>query len=338
MRKYVRRRVFGATLLALLLAVAACGGESGEDASTTTAAGGDATTTTSAEVTTTTGAGATSTTGGGPGEGPAITVASFNFPESVILAEIYAQALEANGYSIERNLNLGARELIFPEIESGAIGFLPEYLGSAIAVGFGEEAPTDQAEAVQTLTDLFAEVGVTVLEPAPGEDKNVFVVTGEFAEENDVSTVSDLAGLGDLTLGGPPECEERETCYAGLVETYGLENLAFEAIQEGAARVAALSSGGIDLALLFSTQPVITVEGFVALEGTEEIIAPENVIPVVSDEVAEAYGDDFAALVNSISELITTEVLLDLNGRVELEAQNPDDVAADWLTENGLLP
>lgn len=336
MRTLLRRRVFGATLLALMLVVAACGGGSGEDATTTTAAGGDATTT-PAEVTTTTGAEATSTTSGGPGEGPAITVASFNFPESVILAEIYAQALEADGYTIERNLNLGSRELIFPEIESGAIGFLPEYLGSAIAVGFGAEAPTDQAEAVQALTELFAEVGVTVLEPAPGEDKNVFVVTGDFAEENNVSMVSDLAGLGDLTLGGPPECEERETCYAGLVETYGLENLAFEAIQEGAARVAALSSGGIDLALLFSTQPVITVEGFVALEGTEEIIAPENVIPVVSNEVAEAYGEDFASLVNSISELITTDVLLDLNGRVELEAQNPDDVATDWLNENGLI-
>lgn len=336
MRTLLRRRVFGATLLALMLVVAACGGGSGEDATTTTAAGGDATTT-PAEVTTTTGAEATSTTRGGPGEGPAITVASFNFPESVILAEIYAQALEADGYTIERNLNLGSRELIFPEIESGAIGFLPEYLGSAIAVGFGAEAPTDQAEAVQALTELFAEVGVTVLEPAPGEDKNVFVVTGDFAEENNVSMVSDLAGLGDLTLGGPPECEERETCYAGLVETYGLENLAFEAIQEGAARVAALSSGGIDLALLFSTQPVITVEGFVALEGTEEIIAPENVIPVVSNEVAEAYGEDFASLVNSISELITTDVLLDLNGRVELEAQNPDDVATDWLNENGLI-
>ena len=336
MRKLLRRRVFGAILLTLMLVVAACGGGSGEDA-TTTAEGDDATTT-SAEVTTTTGTETTSTTSDEPDEGPAITVASFNFPESVILAEIYAQALEANGYTIERNLNLGSRELIFPEIESGAIGFLPEYLGSAVAVGFGAEAPTDQAEAVQTLSDLFAEVGVTVLEPAPGEDKNVFVVTGDFAEENDVSMVSDLAGLGDLTLGGPPECEERETCYAGLVETYGLENLAFEAIQEGAARVAALSSGGIDLALLFSTQPVITVEGFVALEGTEEIIAPENVIPVVSNEVAEAYGEDFAALVNSISELITTDVLLDLNGRVELEAQNPDDVATDWLNENGLLP
>jgi len=336
MRNSLRSRVFGATLLALMLALAACGEGSGEDATTTTSSGGD-TTTTAGEETTTSAGEETTTTVGGPVDGPAITVASFNFPESVILAEIYGQALEANGYVIERNLNLGSRELIFPEIESGAIDFLPEYLGSAIAVGFAAEAPTDEDEALQALSDLFAGVGVTVLEPAPGQDKNVFVVTSDFATEHSLTTVSDLAGAGDITLGGPPECEERATCYAGLVETYELENLSFESIQEGAARVAALDSGEIQLALLFSTQPVITEMGFVALEGTDEIIAPENVIPVVSNEVAEAYGEDFATLVNSISELITTDVLLDLNGRVELQAENPDDVATAWLTENGLL-
>jgi osmoprotectant transport system substrate-binding protein len=325
--------------MALMLAIAACGDGSGGDATTTTA--GSDTTTAGSDTTTagsdTTTAGADTTAAGGPVDGPTITVASFNFPESVILAEIYGQVLEANGYPIERNLNLGSRELIFPEIESGAISFLPEYLGSAIAVGFGEDAPTDEAEAVQALSDLFAGVGVTVLAPAPGQDKNVFVVTGDFASENGVSTVSDLAGVGPITLGGPPECEERETCYAGLVATYGLENLSFESIQEGAARVAALDSGEIELALLFSTQPVITEMGFVALEGTDEIIAPENIIPIVSNEVAEAYGEEFASLVDSVSALITTDVLLDLNGRVELDAENPEDVATAWLTENGLL-
>lgn len=336
MRKPLRRRVFGAAILALMLAMAACGGGSGGDDTTTTSSGGE-TTSTAGEATTTIAEEQTGTSAEGAVDGPTITVASFNFPESVILAEIYGQALEANGYPIERNLNLGSRELIFPEIESGAIDLLPEYLGSAIAVGFSEEAPTNEDEAVQALSELFAGVGVTVLDPAPGQDKNVFVVTGDFASENGVTTVSDLAEVGDITLGGPPECEERETCYAGLVSTYGLDNLSFESIQEGAARVAALEEGQIQLALLFSTQPVITQMGFVALEGTEEIIAPENVIPVVSNEVAEAYGDDFTSLINSISELITTEVLLDLNGRVELDAENPDDVATAWLTENGFL-
>lgn len=299
-----RNRVFGA-VLAMALIVAACGDGSGGDASVP--------------------------------EGPTINVASFNFPESVILAEIYAQAMEDRGYPVQRNLNLGSRELIFPEIESGAIGFIPEYLGSSIAVGFGEAAPNDTNEATLVLAGLFAERGVSVLEPAPGEDKNVFVVTGEFAETNGVSTVADLNEVGEITLGGPPECENRDTCYAGLVATYGLDNLRFEAIQEGAARVAALEAGDIQLALLFSTQPVITEKGFVALEGTEEIIAPENIIPVVNDEVLDAYGDDFRELINSISAEITTDVLLDLNGRVELEAQNPDDVATAWLTENGFI-
>jgi osmoprotectant transport system substrate-binding protein len=330
MRRLVRSRVFGAAL-PLVLLMAACGDGSGGDATTTTGGGVD--TTSAGDTSTSAAEGGADTTG--TGDGPSITVASFNFPESVILAEIYAQALESNGYTIERNLNLGSRELIFPEIESGAIDLVPEYLGSAITVGFGEEAPTDPDEALQTLTDLFGGIGVTVLEPAPGEDKNVFVVTGEFASENSVASVSDLAGAGDITLAGPPECEDRATCYAGLVENYGLANLSFESIAEGAARVAALESGEIQVALLFSTQPVITEMGFVALEGTEQIIAPENVIPVVSNEVAGAYGEDFASLINSISELITTDVLLDLNGRVELQAENPEDVATDWLAENG---
>ena len=305
MRNPFRNRAFGAILVALALIVAACGDDDSGD--------------------------------GAPKDGPTINVASFNFPESVILAEIYAQALEAEGYPVERNLNLGSRELIFPDLESGAIGFLPEYLGSSIGVGFGETPPTDEDDAVETLTGLFADQGITVLEPAPGQDKNVFVVTGDFADENDVSSVQDLAGIDGIVLGGPPECEERDTCYRGLVDTYGLDNLGFEAIQEGSARVAALEAGDIQLALLFSTQPVIAEKGFVALEGTEDIIAPENIIPVVNTEIVDAYGEDFVELINDISEEITTEVLLDLNGRVELQAQDPADVAADWLTENDFL-
>ena len=127
MRTKSRRRVFGAAFAATALVLAACSPGSGEDATVP--------------------------------DGPTITVASFNFPESVILAEIYAQALEDGGYPIERNLNLGSRELIFPEIESGAIGFLPEYLGSSIGVGFGETPPNSTSDAVAMLSDLFSAEG-----------------------------------------------------------------------------------------------------------------------------------------------------------------------------------
>lgn len=301
-----RNRAFGAILVVLALVLAACGGDdagSGEDVP----------------------------------DGPTITVASFNFGESVILAEIYAQAMEAEGYPVERNLNLGSRELIFPEIESGNIDFIPEYLGSALQVGFGEEAPATTADGLTALRAAFEELDMEVLDAAPGEDKNVFVVTQEFADENDVSAVSDLGRLGDITLGGPPECEDRETCYSGLVGVYALDNVAFESIQEGAARVAALESGEIDVTLLFSTQPIITQSGFVALEETQGLIAPENIVPVISAEAVDAYGDDLVDLINDISSNITTDVLLDLNGRVEIDNQSPDEVATAWLTENGYL-
>ena len=301
MRTSIRSRVFGAALLSLALVAAACG-ESGE----------------------------------GTREGPTITVGSFNFPESVILAEIYAQALEADGYPVDKRLNLGSRELIFPSLESGEIDFLPEYLGSALIVGFGLDAPTSTDAAAAALSSAFATQGVAVLDPAPGEDKNVFVVTQEFASTHG-STVESLADAGPITLGGPPECEGRDTCYQGLQNVYGLGNLAFESIQEGSARVAALDNGDIDVALLFSTQPVIAEKGFVALEETQGLIAPENIIPVVGDEIADAYGSDFAALVNRISASITTEVLLELNGKVELRAEDPADVAREWLIANGFL-
>ena len=303
MRTFRRSRTLGAILLALALVAAACGDDSG---------------------------------GGAKDETP-ITVASFNFPESVILAEIYAQALEADGYTVERRLNLGSRELIFPELEAGNVDLLPEYVGSSLVVGFSLDAPLGTDAAVSELRSAFEDLNMEVLDPAPGEDKNVFVVTQAFADANSLSSVADLAGAGDITLGGPPECENRSTCFAGLVDTYGLSNLSFESIQEGSARVAALESGEIELSLLFSTQPVITEKGFVALDDNEGLIAPENIVPVLSKEVTDAFGDDVRSLLNSVSEKITTEVLLDLNGKVELEGESEADVAGQWLIDNDLI-
>lgn len=314
MRRLSRIRALGATSLAATLALAACSGTSGESTTTSETAGSE----TTGQVTET------------------VTVASFNFPESVVLAEIYAQALEAEGYPVERRLNLGSRELIFPDIEAGNIDLIPEYVGSALQVGFSAPAPATTEEGVEALRTAFADLGMTVLEAAPGEDKNVFVVTRELAEEAGLASLEDLAGAGDLVLAGAPECEDRPTCYRGLVETYGLTNLSFEAIQEGAARVAALESGEADVILLFSTQPVIAEQGFVALDEPRGIIAPENVVPVVRTSIVEA-NEGMAELLDSISALITTDVLLDLNGRIELDAEDPADVARDWLVENGLL-
>lgn len=317
----------------LALTLAACGGgdEDGGGAD-----GGD-----SAEESASADAGGESSEDGGeaaPVDGPPITVASFNFPESIILAEIYAQALEDAGYSVERNLELGSREVIFPELTSGNIDFLPEYVGSALGVGFGGEPTGDLEETLSALTSEFESEGVVVLEPAPGEDKNVYVVTSDFADENGVAAIPDLADAGDLTMAGPPECEERANCFAGLSgDPYNLSNLSFEGIPEGSVLISSLRNGEIEVGTLFSTQPVIEQEGFVVLEDPEGIVAVENIVPVVSQEVADAYGQEMVDLVNSISETIETETLIDLNGRVEIDAEDPADVATAFLEEQGLL-
>ena len=331
MRRHLPRLLVGSMAVLSLLATACGGSDSGSDtestASSETAAGSE-------------GSSAPSESGSGaaaPADGPTITVASFNFPESVILAEIYAQALENQGYPVETNLDLGSRELILPDLESGSIDLLPEYVGSALGVGFGGEPTADTQETLEMLQQEYDEIGVTALEPAPGQDKNVFVTTQEFAEQNDLETISDLADLDSFVLGGAPECRDRDTCLAGLENLYGLDNIEFQVIQEAPIRVSSLANGQIDVSLLFSTQPVIRERDFVALEDDQGMIPAENIVPVVNDEVLEAYGEDFRSFVNSITAEIETETLIELNGKVELDAEDPDQVAQTWLEENGFL-
>lgn len=268
-------------------------------------------------------------------DGPTITVASFNFPESEILGEVYATALEASGYPVERELNVGARELLFPELEEGGVDLLPEYLGSAIVVGFGEDAPTGVDEGFATLTELFADLDVTVLEPTPAANSNVFVVTSDFAELNGVSSVGDLAGL-EATLAGPPECEDRDTCYAGLQSVYGLDTLGFEAIGEPSARLVALTEDDAQVILLFSTDAVLADPSLVSLEEPEGMIPPENITPVLRTEIVDAYGDDLVSLLEAVGSSLTTEVLIGFNDQAG-QGVAPATIAEDFLTELGVL-
>ncbi len=270
-------------------------------------------------------------------DGPTVTVASFNFPESVLLAEIYAQALEAQGYPVARQLDLGARELIFPSLQDGELDLLPEYVGSALSTGFGEEASSDLDDTLEQLRAEFAAYDVTVLTPAPGENTNTFTVMPDFAEEHGLTAISDLADLGrPVVMGGPPECEGRMTCLEGLRQVYGLD-VEFEVIAEVAPRVAELEAGNIDTALMWTTMPIIAETGQIMLEDDEGMFPVENIVPVVADAIVDAYGDAIVTLLDSITERITTEVLMDLNTEIEVDARDPRDVATDWLEAEGFL-
>jgi osmoprotectant transport system substrate-binding protein len=266
-------------------------------------------------------------------DGPTIDVASFNFPESEILGEIYAQALEDAGYPVERSLNLGARELIYPDLLEGELSLVPEYLGSALVVWFEQDPPEDVDGGLEALREAFEPEGVSVLEPAPAENNQAFVVTSAFADEQGLSTLGDLADAGSITFAGPPECEGRDTCYQGLVDTYDLANVAFESIQEAAARLAALESGDAEMILLFSTDAPLAGDELVILEDDQGMLPPENITPVVRTEVLDAYSDDLTELLDRITAGLSTDALQQMNAEAS-EGRSAAEIASDWLADN----
>ncbi len=298
-----RNRVIGATLLAIALVATAC-------------SSGD---------------------GSAPKDGTTIVIGSANFGESQLVAEIYAQVLESEGFSVERKFNTGNREIYAAALESGEIHLVPEYVGSALSYLGG--SPTSDTDATtQALRDAWASAGLSVLDPAPAQDKNGFVVTKETADALGVSSVSDLAAAnGTLVLGGPPECPEREFCLIGLQDVYGLSFAEFKPLDAGGAlTVTALKGGEIDVALLFTTDGVITAEGFVLLDDDKGLQPAENLIPVIATALIDEYGDSLSDALNRVSAALTTEGLTLMNQAVGYDGEDLVQVAEEWIMENGL--
>src|ERR671919_331816 len=307
MRRF-RSTALGAALLALALIAAACGDDG---------PGGGG--------------------GGGGGEDRTLTVGGVAFAENQIVAEMYAQVLENAGFTVERQTGLESREVLQPAIEAGGIDNSPEYLSSLLLfLDPDATASGDPDEARSTLEPLLEESGQTLLESAEANDTNAFVVTAETAEEHGLASVSDLAPVaGQLTLGGPPECPERPFCIPGLRDVYGIEFGEFVPLDVGGPlTVEALESGDIDVGLLFSTSSVIGANGWVLLEDDQQLQNAENITPVVRSEVL---SDEIEQLLNEVSATLTTENITELNGRVEIDEEDPADVANSHLVEEGLI-
>ena len=322
-----RFRVVGAMFLALALLLGACG-DSGDDTSDMTTEetgdeGGDT---------------------GGEGEGTCatfsgdseLTVGGTNFSEQEIVAEIYAQCLEAAGFEIEKKLKIGSREIVLPALENGDIDLYPEYVGTLLT--FLEGTPTtDVDKTVADLQALLEPKGLTLLEPAPAEDKNGFAMTKAKATQLKVTKLSDLAGKSkDLVFGAGPECDQRPLCLVGLEETYGLEFKEVRKLDSGGPLTKdALEKGDIDVGLIFTSDGAVAARGFVVLEDDKNLQPPDNVIPIIRDEAIEG---DVEELLNAVSAKLTTEDLSELNKQVDVDKADPADVAREWLAEHGFLP
>lgn len=303
-----RSGVLGAILVALALLAAACG------------AGDDATTDKADAV---------------PSDGPTITVGSANFSENALIAEIYAQVLEGKGYDVKRNLRVGAREVFTPALENGNLGLVPEYVGSALGYQNTTPPTADTAATLAALREALAESGLTALDASPAEDKNGIVVTQDTADALNLSKVSDLADHTDLAFGGPPECQERQFCLVGLNEVYGLSFAEFKPLDGGGPlTVAALEENTIQVALLFTSDGAIAAKGFVLLEDDKGLQPAENLIPVIRQDIVDAYGDALVNALNDVSATLTTAQLSEMNRRIGIDGDDPAVVAADWISEN----
>jgi osmoprotectant transport system substrate-binding protein len=263
-----------------------------------------------------------------------ITVGSGNFTESILLGEMYAQVLEADGLEVSRDLNIGNREVYIGAIEDCSIDLLPEYTGSLL---FYYDPESTATAPDQVYSDLQAAIpaGLEVLEMSPAADNDVLVVTQETANKYNLHSLDDLAGISDtLTVGAAPEFRDRRTGLVGLKDLYGVD-LPFKPLDAGGpATLKALQDGDIQIGEFFSTQPVIGDENFVILDDPKHLSPAENVVPYIG---RDANTDEITSTLNDLSAALTSQDLMDMIRKVDVEKQSVDDVAKEYLTSNNMI-
>jgi osmoprotectant transport system substrate-binding protein len=263
-----------------------------------------------------------------------VTVASFNFPESQGLGELYTQALRARGIRAVHEEALGPREFVGPALEQGRVDMVPEYLGTAYSFYGGTGRASSEA-----LYDTLAERDLRTFEPAPAQNQNGFVVTRSTSLIYGLRMISDLEPVaGTLVFGGPPECPERPYCLPGLEDHYGLTFERFVPLDSGGPlTLSTLRLGEVEVVLLFSTDGVLAgSDDLVMLEDDRGLQPPENIVPMVRDAVVERHGARVASAVDEVSRQLTQDELRRLNMEIALEGRTPATVARRWLRDQGL--
>ncbi|MDF0513380.1 ABC transporter substrate-binding protein [Agromyces sp. H3Y2-19a] len=268
------------------------------------------------------------------GGGETLVVGSQDYYSNEIIAELYAQALEANGITVELQPRIGQREVYMPEIESGSIDVFPEYTGNLLQYYVPDTTAT-------TADDVYAELetslpeGLRVLDQSPATDQDSYNVTKEFSEQNDVTSLADLAKVTTpLTLGGNSELATRPYGPEGLKSVYGVD-VAFTPIEDsgGPLTLKALQDGDVQLVNIFSANPAIATSDLVTLEDPEGLFLASNVVPVVSEKV----DDKAAEVINTVSAALTADELVALNAKSVDDQESAEQIASDWLAEQSLF-
>ncbi|KQX63261.1 ABC transporter substrate-binding protein [Streptomyces sp. Root1310] len=269
--------------------------------------------------------------------GDTVVVGSNNFAESILIADIYGEALKAKGIKVSYKPNIGSRETTYGLLKNGSITVLPEYNGSLLAYLDAKAEQTSLAT-VNVAAKAKLDSKLTLLESSPAEDKDSVTVNAATAKKYNLTATSTLADLKDiapeLVLGGSPEFQTRQQGILGLESVYGLKFKSFKALDAGGPLTqAALKKNTVQAADIFTTDPTITKEKFVVLQDPKNLFGFANVTPLVYKSGLSQEGID---ALNAVSAKLDTKALLDLDSQVQLESKDPLDVAKAWLKSAGL--
>jgi osmoprotectant transport system substrate-binding protein len=324
----MRRITLALLAVVVVLGLAACGSSSDDNAGGTQDTGG-----------TTAPAGGAKQIQSNPDNGKTtITVGSKNFTEQKVLGEIYAQALQAAGYKVRKQLNLGDEKTALKALKDGQIDGYPEYTGTALLSFFNvptDKLPKDSQSAYDQVKADFAKQGIDALQPTPFTSSNEVALTQKRAQQLGVRKISDLKGKSqDLTLYGTPECRQRLDCLLGLERVYGLKFKKFVPV-DPALRHEVLTKGQADVSIVFTTDPQIQRDNEVLLQDDKGMFPPYNSTFLVKQSFADKAGPDLAKTIEQVNQGLTAKAMQELNARVDLDKETPAAVAKAYLQESG---
>lgn len=279
----------------------------------------------------------------GGGSKPTIKIGSDGFDEARVMAEVYAQTLEANGYTVDRaGIGLGARKVTSPALESGQIDMKPEYTGSGLSYYEAGKQTSDSAANAAALATVLATKGggISVMGYTPAQDNNAFVVRADTASSLKLAKLSDVAPVQDqLKWALATDCPTNPVCAAALKTAYGLSPKDITPLDACSQPMAdALKAKTVDVAELCSTQPDILINGWVILEDDKHTQPADNIAPIVrNDYLAKVDKAAFQKLLDGVSAKIDTKTLADLYKQVAVDKKDTAVVAKAWLQANGFV-
>jgi glycine betaine/choline ABC-type transport system substrate-binding protein len=332
MRKSIRAVLAAVLVLALAVVVAACGSSSSSSNTSTSSGGG--------------GGGATTPSGGGKviQKNPAnasktVTVGSKNFPEQFVLGEIYSQALQAAGYKVKKQLNLGSEVIAFKALKQGNIDGYPEYTGTALTSFYKvpvTKVPKDANAAYQELVGKLAGDKITGLAQTPFENTYQLGMTKKTAAKlGNPTKISDLTGKSqNLVINGYPECAQRPDCLLGVEKTYGLKFKKFVASGDP---YPVLDKGAADVAFVFTTDAALTTNKYATLTDDKHLFPPYHITFLIKSAKLQSLGPDAKKVIEMVQTPLTNEVQRELNSRVVLDKKTPKEVASEYLKEAGFV-